>query len=132
METTDKKGPIYSRSPLDRPGNRNSVIDYADHGRSREEMEFILSHKIAPGIQDPADQQAASLSSFQGSTPESAGTARPSLQRPATGQWGSAWVPRSSRRKQQTPAQQRAAMIAILVWLLFILLSILMSIFGGR
>lgn len=129
--TTAKKGPIYSRSSLDRPGDRNSVIDYADRGRSREELAFMAAHGMTPGLLEPRSQQPDPLSSLQGTAAVPDAAAKPSQRHPDAGPWSSAWVPRS-RERQRTPAQQHAAMIALLVWSLFILLSILMSIFGGR
>lgn len=133
MELTDKKGPIYSKSPLDRPGNRNSVIDYADHGRSREEMEFILAHKITPGIAEPDDMRRSTAVSVAPQSTSPSDSAAPSG-RPAQsspGQWSSAWTPRYSRR-QKTSSQQHAALIGIIIWILFMLFSMIMGIVSNR
>ncbi len=135
------RGPIYSRWDMDRPGNRSPVTDYADHGRSEDEIAFILAHKITPAEVEPGDipsggmrartHDSASLQSFlqllspsqtQGSPTDTGGIAGQSRQ---TSPWT---APR--RNTRQTQAQSRAALIGIIIWILFILLSIVMSVLG--
>ena len=132
------RGPIYSHYDIDRPGNVDPVRDFASHGWSQEDMAFLLSHKITPGHPEAADmmgatmsrqqQESASLRSFlqmlaPSTTQTGAGLDQTST---GTGRLSTAW-PNQHRNAKRTQAQSRAALAGIIIWFLFILLSMLMS-----
>jgi hypothetical protein len=136
------RGPIYSHYDMDRPGNVDPVVDYAGHGWSTEDMAFIMSHKISPTQADPGDmnpgsgrtyaEQTASLRSFlqlesPSGTQASLGEAEVS---PNQGQQPTSWS-YQRRNTKRTQAGSKAALVGIIIWFLFILISMLMS-FRGK
>lgn len=132
------RGPIYSHYDMDRPGNVDPVVDYATHGWSQEDMAFLLSHKITPGHEEPSDlmgrgmsrqqQESASLRSFlQALAPPATQTGAGLDQTPTgPGRQSATWSSQH-RNAKRTQAQSRAALAGIIIWFLFILLSMLMS-----
>jgi hypothetical protein len=126
MKLSDEIGPIHSTSYLDRPGQRESVIDYADRGLRKENMWLLLAHKVAPGIVEPSDMVAQQNAMGYEQRRQFEAAAR-SQQRPGalgTGLQGQLNTQR--RGPQRTPAQQAAYWVGIIVWLVFILISLLM------
>ncbi len=61
MELNKDRGPIYSNYDRDRSRDYSPVIDYAAPPRSREEMEFMLAHKIAPDVAELGDMRPAAV-----------------------------------------------------------------------
>ncbi len=146
MELNKDKGPIYSNYDRDRADNYSAVVDYADRGHSDDEMAFMMAHKITPNQADPAEMRRSSVSTQQvqsGMTP-----LPPFLQvltnamsQQTVGQSGDGqnkvnqavnqapyWAGQR-RNAVRTEAQRRAAMVGVIIWVLFILLSILGSLF---
>lgn len=138
MELNKDRGPIFSRYDRDRSPNYSPVTDYADHGPTGEEMAFILAHKMSPGVAEPGDmaggghayqEGSASLRSFlqllaPTSTQNTPGHMLNSLDR---GQQAAAWS-YQHRNPRRTQAQSKAALIGIIIWFLFILAAMLMSV----
>jgi len=132
MEFNKDKGPIFSRYDNDQTVNYSPVAERIKPPLSAEEAEFILAHKL-----DVPDARRG-LSRFENRTvlePEAASLS----QAPALRDFGSTagrpqarGVPSAAleRNRPQTRAQQNAVTVGILIWILFILLSILMSFFG--
>lgn len=141
MELNKERGPIYSRYDRDRSDNYSAVIDYAAPPRTREEIEFILAHKITPTEADPGDmwpgtsrryeEGAASLPAFlqllSNSMAQRAPNQAASLQNREQQQTPWAYHNRNARKNQ---ALSKAALVGIIFWVLFMFLSMLMSIRG--
>jgi hypothetical protein len=136
------RGPIYSHYDMDRPGNVDPVVDYVGQGWSNEDMAFIMAHKISPNQAEPGDmspgggrtyaEQSASLRSFlqlQSPSGIQAGLGEAEVS-PNQDQQPASWS-YQRRNAKKTPAQSKAAMIGIIIWFLFILISMLMS-FRGK
>jgi hypothetical protein len=118
MELNKEKGPIYSRYDRDRPGNYSAVVDYAAPPRSNDEIQFMLAHKITPNQADPNDMRPSSNRMVQdGTTPT-----------PNRVDQTSSWSGQRQGAKR-TPTQNRAALIGVIIWFLFIIISMLMSLF---
>jgi len=134
MELNKERGPIYSRYDRDRPGNYSAVIDYAAPPRSREEIQFMLAHKITPNQAEPNDM----LPGSQEGTSALATFMQTLLAQRAADQLASnrsmakqdvSWSGQRGRAPQ-TEAQKRMALIGVVIWAIFILLAMLMGIFG--
>ncbi|MHB8071920.1 MAG: hypothetical protein ACYDHF_08250 [Candidatus Cryosericum sp.] len=134
------RGPIYSHYDMDRPGNVDPVVDFASKGWSQEDMAFLLAHKIAPGQAEASDMMGAGIRTRQ----EESSSLRAFLQllAPST-QTGLNQSESSLSRGQQstssffqqrnprrTQSQSKAALVGIIIWFLFILISLLMSVLG--
>jgi|GEM_PF-1219679 len=146
MELNKDKGPIYSNYDRDRSDNYSAVIDYADRGRSSDELTFMMAHKIMPNQADPAEMRRSSISTQQvqtGMTPlppflqaltaamsqQSAGQSADSQNKVNQAVNQTPYWPGQRRNAVRTEAQRRAAMVGVIIWVLFILLSILGSLF---
>lgn len=141
MELNKDRGPIYSRYDRDKSDNYKTVIDYAAPPRSSEEVEFMLAHKIAPSEVEPGDMRPAAGQGYQQGTaplPAFLQALSDSMVQRTRGQAGNLQSPaqqttswsyqnRTARRNQ---SQSKAALIGVVIWVLFILVSMLMSIFG--
>ncbi len=128
------RGPIYSRYDMDRPGNVDPVVDYASQGQSQEDTAFLAAHKITPGQVEPGDipaaprtrqEESASLRAFlQLLAPSTAQTSgeqgETSLNRGQ--QTTSSFYQHRNPRRNQT--QNRAVLIGVIIWLLFLLLLV--------
>jgi hypothetical protein len=106
MELDKEKGPIYSRYDRDRLENYSAVVDYAAPPRTSDEIQFMLAHKITPNQADPNDMRPSASQTYQASS----------------------W-PGQRRNTKRTPAQNRAALVGVIIWFLFIVASMLMSLF---
>ncbi len=140
MELDKEKGPIYSRYDRDRPGNYSAVIDYAAPPRTSDEIQFMLAHKITPNQADPNDMRPGSSRTYQEGTttlPTFLQALNASMAQRTAGQsvdgqnqtdQASSW---SGQRQgtRRTPAQNRAALVGVIIWFLFIVASMLMSLF---
>jgi hypothetical protein len=140
MELDKEKGPIYSRYDRDRPENYSAVIDYAAPPRTSEEIQFMLAHKITPNQADPNDMRPGSSRTYQEGTttlPTFLQALNASMAQRTAGQsvdgqnqtdQTSSW---SGQRQgtRRTPAQNKAALIGVIIWFLFIVASMLMSLF---
>jgi len=135
------RGPIYSHYDMDRPGNVDPVVDYASHGWSQEDMAFLLAHKITPGRAESSDMMGASMGPKQ----QDSASLRAFLQllAPSTVHNGAGLDQTSANNSQQsaswssqrrntrkTQAQSKATLAGIIIWFLFILISMLMSALG--
>ncbi|MHB8107321.1 MAG: hypothetical protein ACYDH4_07830 [Candidatus Cryosericum sp.] len=118
MELTKEKGPIYSRYDHERPGTYSAVVDYAAPPRRNDDIQFILAHKISPGHADPNDMRPTPNRMVQEDTTSA----------PAKADQPSSW-PGQRRSANRTPAQNRAALVGVIIWFLFIIISMLMSLF---
>jgi len=141
MELNKERGPIYSRYDRDRPGNYSAVIDYAAPARTSEELEFMLAHKITPTEAEPGDMQPSTANRYQQAeaplpaflqlltnsmaqrTPSQAASLQ--SRTPSRVSWAG-----RRRHTQQTEAQRRVALVGVIIWVLFILVAMLMSLFG--
>lgn len=138
MELNKDRGPISSRYDRDRSNDYSPVKDFADHGRSDEEMAFLIAHKITPTEADPEDMrrgggqgyqegvsplpaflQSLSNSMAQRTSDQGASVQNDEQQKP----WS--YQNRNARKNQ---AQSKAALVGIIIWVLFILASLLMNI----
>jgi hypothetical protein len=134
------RGPIYSHYDMDRPGNVDPVVDYASKGWSQEDMAFLMAHKIMPGQAEAGDIPAAGRT-----RQEESSSLRAFLQllAPSATQTGMSQSESSLNRGQQstssffqqrnprrTQSQSKAALVGIIIWFLFILISLLMSVLG--
>ena len=140
MELDKEKGPIYSRYDRDRPENYSAVIDYAAPPRTSEEIQFMLAHKITPNQADPNDMRPGSSRTYQEGTtalPTFLQALNASMAQRTAGQsvdgqnqanQASSW-PGQRRNTKRTPAQNRAALVVVIIWFLFIVASMLMSLF---
>jgi hypothetical protein len=141
VELNKERGPIYSRYDRDRPGNYSAVVDYAAPPRTSEEIAFILAHKITPNQADPGDMQTgtnnryqqagvplpAFLQSLSNSMAQRAPNRDGNLQSRTPSQVS--WAGRRGNT-QQTEAQKRVALVGVIIWVVFILVAMLMSVFG--
>ena len=140
MELNKDRGPIYSRYDRDRSNNYSPVIDYAAPPRTSEEIQFILAHKITPTEADPNDMRPSASRTYQeGTTPLPAflqslsnSMAQRTAEQPVDGQnkanQASYW-PGQRRNTERTVAQRRAALVGVVIWFLFIIVSMLMNFF---
>jgi hypothetical protein len=140
VELNKERGPIYSRYDRDRSDNYSAVIDYAAPPRTSEEIEFMLAHKITPTEADPGDMRpganhryqeaAAPLPAFLQSLSNSMAqrTAGQSVDGQNKANQAPYWA--SQRWNAQRPeAQRRAALVGVVIWVLFIIVSMLISFF---
>ena len=138
MELNKDRGPIYSRYDRDRSNNYSPVIDYAAPPRTSEEIQFILAHKITPTEADPGDMRPGASQTYQeGTTPLPAflqslsnSMAQRTAEQPVDGQNKANQAPYwagQRRNTTRTEAQSKAALVGIIIWVLFILLFLLMS-----
>jgi len=138
MELDKERGPIYSRYDRDRPGNYSAVIDYAAPPRTSEEIEFMLVHKITPTEADPGDMRTSATNRYQEAEvplPAFLQSLSNSMAQWTAGQSGDGqnkanqapyWAGQR-RNTTRTEAQSKAALVGIIIWVLFILLFLLMS-----
>jgi len=140
VELDKEKGPIYSRYDRDRPENYSAVVDYAVPPRTSDEIQFMLAHKITPNQADPNDMRPSASQTYQeGATTSptflqalNASMAQRTAGQSVDGQnkanQASSW-PGQRRNTKRTPAQNRAALVGVIIWFLFIVASMLMSLF---
>lgn len=140
MELDKDRGPIYSRYDRDRSQNYSPVIDYAAPPRTSEEMEFILAHKITPTEADPGDMRTSATNRYQEAEvplPAFLQSLSNSMAQRTAGQFvdgqnkanqASYW-PGQRRNTERTVAQRRAALVGVVIWFLFIIVSMLMNFF---
>jgi hypothetical protein len=129
MELNKERGPIYSRYDRDRPGNYSAVIDYAAPPRTSEELEFMLAHKITPTEADPNDMRPGFSHRYQEAEaplPSFLQSLSNSTAQRTSGQAGNL-QDRNARKKQ---AQSKAALVGIIIWVLFMLASLLFNVLG--
>ena len=138
MELDKERGPIYSRYDRDRPGNYSAVIDYAAPPRTSEEIEFMLAHKITPTEADPGDMRTSATNRYQEaevplpaflqslSNSMAQRTAGQSVDGQNKANQAQYWAGQR-RNTTRTEAQSKAALVGIIIWVLFILLFLLMS-----
>lgn len=117
------RGPIYSRYDIDRPGCVNPVIDYAAPGRSRDDIEFITAHKITPTLAEPGDVRPGTAYSGIGHTASLRSLMKSSQSQ--ANQTGGRFAPSAGTANMRR--QSRAVLAAVILWILFILLSMLLS-----
>jgi hypothetical protein len=141
MELNKERGPIYSRYDRDRPENYSAVTDYAAPPRTTEEIAFILAHKITPNQADPNDMRpGASHRDQEGTTPPptflqllsnsmAQRTAGQSVDGQNKADQASYW-PGQRQGAKRTEAQRRAVLVGVVIWFLFILVSMLLSLRG--
>jgi hypothetical protein len=118
MGLNKEKGPIYSRYDRDQPENYSPIVDYAAPPRTSDEIQFMLARKITPNQADPNDMRpSTSQTHREGTTPT-----------PNRVDQTSSW---SGQRQgaRRTPSQNRAALIGVIIWFLFIVASLLMNLF---
>ena len=140
MELDKEKGPIYSRYDRDRPENYSAVVDYAAPPRTSDEIQFMLAHKITPNQADPNDMRPGSSRTYQEGTttlPTFLQALNASMAQRTAGQsvdgqnktdQASSW-PGQRQSTRRTPTQNRAALVGVIIWFLFIVASMLMSLF---
>ena len=140
MELNKEKGPIYSRYDRDRPENYSAVVDYAAPPRTSDEIQFMLAHKITPNQADPNDMRPSASQTYQeGATTSptflqalNASMAQRTAGQSVDGQnkanQASYW-PGQRRNTERTVAQRRAALVGVVIWFLFIIVSMLMNFF---
>ncbi|MCX6084799.1 MAG: hypothetical protein NT102_07560 [Caldiserica bacterium] len=129
MELNKERGPIYSRYDRDRSDNYSAVIDFAAPPRTSEEIAFILAHKITPTEADPGDMRSGATNRYQqAETPVPAflQLLSNSMGQRTQGQGGRL----QNRNARKNQVQSKAALIGIIVWVLFILVSMLLSLRG--
>jgi len=141
VELNKERGPIYSRYDRDRVDNYSAVIDYAAPPRTSEEIQFMLAHKITPTEADPADMRPGTSRRYEeGAAPlptflqtlnatMAQRTAGQSLDGQNKADQASYW-PGQRRGAERTEAQRRAALVGVVIWVLFIIVSLLISFFG--
>ena len=141
MELDKEKGPIYSRYDHDRSDNYSAVIDYAAPPRTSEEIQFMLAHKITPNQADPNDMRPGSSQTYQEGTTTlptflqalNASMAQRTAGQSVDGQNNANQAPYWASQRwnaQRTEAQRRAALVGVVIWVLFIIVAMLMSFFG--
>jgi len=140
MGLNKEKGPIYSRYDRDQPENYSPIVDYAAPRRTSDEIQSMLARKITPNQADPNDMRPSTSQTYQeGTTPTptflqtlNATMAQRTAGHSADGQnkadQASSW-PGQRRGAERTPAQRRAALVGVIIWLLFIVASLLMNLF---
>jgi hypothetical protein len=129
VELNKDRGPIYSRYDRDRSDNYSAVIDYAAPPRTSEEIAFILAHKITPNQADPNDMRPGAANRYQQAEtplPSFLQSLSNSMAQRTSGQAGNL-QDRNARKKQ---AQSKAALIGIVIWVLFMLASLLFNVLG--
>jgi len=128
MELNKEQGPIYSRYDRDRSVNYSAVVDYAAPPLTREEMEFILAHKITPTEAEPGDMRTGANRYQQAETPLPAflQLLTNSMAQRTPGQTASLL----NRNARKTQAQSKAALVGIIIWVVFIIISMLMTFFA--
>jgi hypothetical protein len=127
VELNKDRGPIYSRYDRDRSQNYSPVTDYAAPQRTSEEMEFILAHKITPNQADPNDMRPGASRMYQEGTtplPTFLQSLSDSMAQRTSGQAGNLQN-RNARRNQR---QSKAALVGIIIWVLFMLASLLFNV----
>jgi hypothetical protein len=138
MELNKERGPIYSRYDRDRSDNYKVVIDYAAPRRSREETEFMTAHNmpsndIMPGSSWGSARRVSQSSSAAGSAFMQSMLAQRAANQVASDQSMAkqdiSWAGQHGRTPR-TDAQRKMAMIGVVIWAIFILLALLMSMFG--
>ena len=140
MELDKEKGPIYSRYDRDRPENYSAVVDYAAPPRTSDEIQFMLAHKITPNQADPNDMRPGSSRTYQeGMTtlPTFLQALNASMSQRTAGQSAdgqneanqASYWPGRRRNTKRTPAQNRAALVGVIIWFIFIIFSMLMRLF---
>jgi len=138
-ELNKERGPIYSRYDRDQSDNYKVVVDYAEPPRSREDIQFMQAHNIAPNEAGPHDVFAGSHRPSHGSaaggatfTQAPSGPAELQINRQVIGRWRSRMCRGPARAV--TPMRQRHRRgwhrSVASSWLIFILLALLMSVFG--
>jgi len=141
VELDKEKGPIYSRYDHDRSDNYSAVIDYAAPPRTSEEIQFMLAHKITPNQADPNDMRPGSSQTYQEGTTTlptflqalNASMAQRTARQSVDGQNNANQAPYGAsqrRNTKRTPAQNTAALVGVVIWVLFIIVAMLMSFFG--
>ena len=139
MELNKERGPIYSNYDRDQPGNYSAVIDYAAPPRTAEEIQFMLAHKITPTKADPNDMRPAPGRTYQPGTaplPAFLQSLSDSMAQRTQGQAGDLQSPGQqqtswayqNRNVRKNQSQSKAALIGIIIWVLFMLVSMLMGI----
>ena len=143
MELNKDRGPIYSRYDRDRSDNYSPVTDYAAPPRTTEEIEFILAHKITPTEAEPGDMRPGASHRYQeGTTPlpaflqllSNSMTPRAPNQAASLqnrGQQQTPWT-YQNRNARKNQVQSKAALVGIIIWVLFIIVSMLIISFFGR
>jgi len=141
VELDKEKGPIYSRYDRDRPENYSAVVDYAAPPRTSEEIQFMLAHKITPNQADPNDMRPGSSRTYQEGTTTlptflqalNASMSQRTAGQSADGQNKANQAPYWAGQRghtRRTEALSKAALVGIIFWVLFMFLSMLMSIRG--
>jgi hypothetical protein len=129
MELNKEQGPIYSRYDRDLSVNYSAVIDYAAPPRTREEIDFMMAHKITPTEVDPGDMRTSTANRYRQAEmplPAFLQSLSNSMAQRTSGQAGNL-QDRSGRRNQ---AQSKGAMVGIVIWVIFIIISMLMTFFA--
>jgi hypothetical protein len=129
VELNKERGPIYSRYDRDRPENYSAVIDYAAPPRTSEEIQFMLAHKIAPNEADPNDMRPGVANTYQQAEtplPSFLQLLSNSMAQRTSGQAGNL----QNRSSHKNQAQSKAALVGIIIWVLFIIISMLITFFG--
>jgi hypothetical protein len=141
MELNKERGPIYSRYDRDRSDNYSAVIDYAAPPRTSEEIEFILAHKITPTEADPGDMRPGTSRRYEeGTTPLPAflqllsnsmtqRTPNQAASLQSRGQQQTPWA-YQNRNARKNQALSKAALVGIIFWVLFMLVSMLFNVLG--
>ncbi|HZL82559.1 MAG TPA: hypothetical protein VFB98_03605 [Candidatus Deferrimicrobium sp.] len=137
MELDKEKGPIYSRYDRDQPENYSPIVDYAAPPRTTDEIQFMLAHKITPNQADPNDMRPSTSQTYRATPPTFLQALNASMAQRTAGQsvdgqnktdQASYW-PGQRRNTKRTPAQNRAALVGVIIWFIFIVASMLMSLF---
>jgi len=129
VELNKERGPIYSRYDRDRADNYSAVIDYAAPPRTTEEIQFMLAHKITPNQADPNDMPPGVSHRYQEAgapLPSFLESLSNSMAQRTSGQAGN--LQNQNVRKKQ--AQSKVALIGIIIWVLFMLASLLFNVLG--
>lgn len=139
MELNKDRGPISSRYDRNRPNDYSPVKDFASHGQPDAEMAFLTAHKITPTEADPEDMRRgggqgyqegvsplpAFLQSLSNSMAQRTPDQGASVQNDERQQKPWSYQNRNARKNQ---AQSKAAMVGVIIWVVFILASLLMNI----
>ncbi|MGB9666876.1 MAG: hypothetical protein ACPL2N_06165 [Candidatus Cryosericum sp.] len=136
MELYKERGPIYSRYDDDHSDNYQVVVDYAAPPRSREEREFITAHNIRSYDLRPGSGRAgaapkagtSTLSTYMQAMMAQRAADQSAANRSMAKQ-DISWAG-SRGHEPRTEAQKRMATIGVIIWAIFILLAMLMGIFG--
>ncbi|MBA4365848.1 MAG: hypothetical protein C0398_07630 [Coprothermobacter sp.] len=129
MELNKERGPIYSRYDRDRSTNYSAVIDYAAPPLTREEIEFMMAHKITPTEAEPGDIRTHGANRYQ-----QAETPLPAFLQLLTSSMAQRTPSQTAsllnRNARKNQAQSKAALIGIIIWVLFIVAAMLISVLG--